>query len=215
MIRINLLADRHAKDRLLIQQQLVMGLMIIAGAFVLCGFWWQAKASQITDTSEKIESSKKELETQKKIREEVRKMEVQEKQLSSILGAINMLVEFKRGPTPYLDNLNVILPPEIWLTNLNDLRGQVTVQGYSFANTAVARLMKGMEESDQFANVELKEITQAKIGNETLMKFTVQAMTAIGLKIQEEERKRKEAEEAAKAASKPSAKNGAKKEKKE
>ncbi|MBI5814589.1 MAG: PilN domain-containing protein [Nitrospinae bacterium] len=199
MIRINLLADRHAKERLLIQQQVVMGALIILGAILLCGFWWSAKAGQISDTNGKIEQAKKELDTQKKIREEVSRMEEQEKRLSAIMRAIEMLMDFKRGPVVYLDNLNVALPTEIWLTNIADTRGAVTIQGYSFSNTAVARLMKSLSETGQFFNVDLKEITQATIGNETLMKFTVSGLTSMGVRIAEEDKKRAEAEAASKA----------------
>jgi len=202
MIRINLLADRHAKDRLIIQQQAVMGALIIIATILLCGIWWNAKAGQISDTNAKIEQTKKELDAQKKIREEVSKMEAQEKRLSSILKAIEMLVDFKRGPVVYLDNMNVALPSEIWLTNIADSRGAVTLQGYSFSNTAVARLMKALADTGEFFNVDLREITQATVGNESLMKFTVTGMTSMGLKLAEEDKKRAEAQAAAKAGKK-------------
>lgn len=205
MIHINLLADRHAKDRLLIQQQIVLGVAAIIGSIVLCGFWWQAKASQIDDTNQRIEQAKKELDEQKRIREEVKKMEVKEKQLAAVLKAIESLVEFKRGPAPYLDDINVMLPGEIWLTNLSDMRGQLSLQGYSFSNTAVARFMKTLEESENFANVELRELVRSKAGAETLMKFNIQCMTSQGVKLLEAEKKQKEDAEAAKKPAAPKA----------
>jgi type IV pilus assembly protein PilN len=198
MIHINLLADRHAKDRSIIQQQLVLGVGILIGSIFLCGFWWQAKASQIDSANLRIEQAKKELEVQKRIREEVKKMEAKEKQLAAVLKAIESLVEFKRGPAPYLDEMNVMLPGEIWLTSLSDTRGQLTAQGYSFSNTAVARFMKTMEESETFANVELRELIRNKVGLDTLMKFNIQLMTSQGLKLFEEEKKKKAEAEASK-----------------
>lgn len=199
MIRINLLADRHAKEKLIIQQQIFMGIGIIALSFVLCGAWWFMKASEIDDTNLQITNAKKELETLKRTREEVKKMEERERQVASILTAIDMLKKAKRGPTIYFDTLNVILPTEIWLTSLTETRGAMTIGGYSFSNNAIAKLMKSMEESRQFSSVELREITQAKVGGETIKKFNLQALTAIGKQLAEEEKKKKEEIEKAKS----------------
>lgn len=204
MIRINLLADRHAKDRIVIQQQLFLGVVVLIGSIVLCGFWWQAKASQINDTNQKITQATKKRDAQKRIIEDVRKMEAKKTELDAVLKAIESLAEFKRGPAPYLDDLNVMLPSEIWFTSVSDVRGQLTLQGYSFANTAVARLMKSIElskaedGSNNFSNVELRELVRTKVGSETLMKFNIQCMTSLGLKLIEEENRRKAAAEASK-----------------
>lgn len=198
MIRINLLADRHAKDRFLIQQQLVLGAAVLAGSIVLCGFWWSAKASQIADTNQRIAQAEKERDEQKRIIADVKKMEEKEKLLAAVLKAIESLVDLKRGPTPYLDDFNVMLPSEIWFTSLTDARGQLTLQGYSFSNTAVARLMKSIEESENFSSVELRELVRSKVGAETLMKFNIQCLTTLGARLLEEEIAKKKLEEASK-----------------
>ncbi len=193
MIKINLLADRHAKEKIIIQQQVVVGLVTIVSSLVLCGFWWQAKASQIDDTNEKISGAKKELAVQKRVRNQVKDMEARERRLGVILKTIDFLVELKGGPTVYFDNLNVLLPPEIWLTKLSDIGGVISVEGYSFSNTAVAKLMRGMQSSEHFKRVELSGITSAKVKTETLKKFKVSSMTPIALKRAEEKAKREAA----------------------
>lgn len=177
MIKINLLADRQAKDRLIIQQQLVLGVIGIAATFVLCVFWLQLKSGQITDTNEKIAKAKIELKKQEKIRKQVSDMEKREKQVTAMLAAIANLMKVKQGPTIYFDNLNVILPPEIWMTTLTHNRGAVLIQGYSFSNNAIAQLMKNMEKSDYFTGVNLRTINKTKFGNETLKKFTINTTT--------------------------------------
>lgn len=193
MIKINLLADRHAKEKIIIQQQVVVGLVTIVSSLVLCGFWWQAKASQIDDTNEKISGAKKELAVQKRVRNQVKDMEARERRLGVILKTIDFLMELKGGPTVYFDNLNVLLPPEIWLTKLSDIGGVISVEGYSFSNTAVAKLMRGMQSSEHFKRVELSGITSAKVKTETLKKFKVSSMTPIALKREEEKAKREAA----------------------
>lgn len=199
MIRINLLADRHAKDRFAIQQQVVLGVAVLVGSILLCGFWWSAKASQIADTNQRIAQAEKERDEQKRIIADVKKMEDKEKLLVAVNSAIKSLEELKRGPAPYLDDFNVMLPGEIWFTSLTDVRGQLTLQGYSFSNTAVARLMKSIEESENFSNVELRELVRSRVGVETLMKFNIQCLTSLGAKLlEEEENKKKAAAEAGK-----------------
>jgi len=180
MIKVNLLADRQAKDRMLIQSQLVMGVLVIVASFVLCAFWYQVKASQISDTNQKIAKAKKALAGQKKIRKKVAQMEAREKQVKAMLKAIDELMGIKRGPTVYYDNLNVILPPEIWVTSLTDNSGSFLVNGYSFSNNAIAQFMKNMEGSKYFSGVNLQTINKTKFGTETLKRFTINSSASLG-----------------------------------
>ncbi len=189
MIRINLLADRQAKDRLIIQQQFIMGALVIVAAFVFCGFWWQVKSVQISNTNKKIVSAKQELDRQKKIRAEVSKMEARERRVKAILKAIDHLKKIKRGPTEYYDALNKLMPPEIWINSLADSSGSITLKGYSFSNNAIAQFMTNLEKSPHFGRVDLKEITKAKFGKETIKQFSIRTMTSRGLKLAEERKK--------------------------
>jgi len=201
MIKVNLLADRQAKDRMLIQQQLVMGAILILASFILCGFWFQAKNSQISDTNQKITEAKKALAKQKKIRAQVAAMEAREKQVKAMLKAIDELMVIKRGPTIYYDNLNQILPPEIWVTSLTDNSGAFLVNGYSFSNNAIAQFMKNMENSKHFSGVNLQTINKTKFGAETLKKFTINSRASLGKKPEQEKKKE------GKTAPKPGGKN--------
>ncbi|MBI4829048.1 MAG: PilN domain-containing protein [Nitrospinae bacterium] len=194
MIKINLLADRQAKDRLVIQQQIIMALLAMAASVALCGFWWTVKASQISDTNGQITSAQEELERQKKIRAQVAVMQTRQDQVTAILAAIDKLTAVRRGPTMYLDTLNVLLPPEIWLTQLSDKNGVISLQGYAFSNNAVADLMRAMQQSDQFANIELGEIKKGSVGKgkEPINQFTLTGYTALGKKLADEKRKLEE-----------------------
>lgn len=194
MIRINLLADRQAKDRLVIQQQIIMAMLAVAASVALCGFWWTVKASQISDTNGQITSAQAELERQKKIRAQVAIMQTRQDQVTAILAAIDKLTTVRRGPTMYLDTLNVLLPSEIWLTQLSDRNGAIALQGYAFSNNAVADLMRAMQQSDQFANIELGEIKKGSVGKgkEPINQFSLTGLTALGKKLADEKRKLEE-----------------------
>lgn len=191
MIKVNLLADRQAKDRMIIQQQLVMGCALILVTFLLCGFWLQLKSSQISDTNAKISEAKVALAKQKKIRDQVAAMEKREKMVKAMLKAIDNLMAVKRGPTIYYDDLNQILPPEIWVTTLTDTRGAVVINGYSFSNNAIAQFMRNLENSDHFSEVNLHTINKAKFGAETLKKFKINTSASLGKKAVKEKKKAK------------------------
>ncbi|VAX25065.1 hypothetical protein MNBD_NITROSPINAE02-856 [hydrothermal vent metagenome] len=194
MIRVNLIADRYAKEKIVIQQQAIMSLFVFGFTIFLCVMWWQNKASAIETTNNRIEDAKKELNKQKKIRQKVKDMEAKEKLISSILKTIEFLTQEKQAPVAYLDNLNVILPSEIWLTNLTDSGGRITINGFSFSNNSVAQLMRDMEKSRHFAKVELSEVTTTKIKEEALKKFKLTCMTRVAYKKAEEKKKRELAE---------------------
>lgn len=196
MIRINLLVDKHLKDRIIVQHQIFLGIGAMFVALALCAFWWTTKSNEIDATNEKIVVAKKELADQQKIRKKVKAMEATEKRLNAILVSINYLVAQKAGPAPYLDHLNLVLPGEVWLTNLTDRGGNIGVEGFSFSNNAVAKLMKNMEEAKTFVNIELAEITTAKINKETLKKFKVSSVTAAAHKREQEKIKRQLEEDA-------------------
>lgn len=189
MIKVNLLADRQAKDRMIIQQQLVMGFILIMASVLLCGFWFQVKTNKISDTNQKITDAKIALAKQKKIRDQVMAMEKREKMIKAMLKAIDELMAIKRGPTIYYDNLNKILPPEIWVTTLVDNSGAFLVNGYSFSNNAIAQFMKNMENSEYFSGVNLQIINKTKFGAETLKMFKVNSRASFGKAVVKKKKK--------------------------
>lgn len=193
MIKINLIADRQAKDRLVIQQQLALGMIVVVATVALCGFFWVHKSSTIARTEDKITTAKNELEQLKKKHAQVTNMEKKEKLLNTIIDTINGLKKQERGPTIYFDHLNVILPSEIWMTDLNDINGVISIKGYSFSNNAIADLMKEMRKSKYFVDVDLSEIKKAKFGGEILKQFSLRCMTAAGKKMAEEAARKKAA----------------------
>lgn len=190
MIRINLLADQHLKDRLIIQQEVLVGIGALLVSLFFCFFWYQANSSSIEETSQKINKTEAELKSQSKIRTQVKQMEEQERKVKAMVEAIKFLITMKHGPVVYLDHLNVSMPTEIWLTNISEVGGNLTIQGFSLSQPAVAQLMKNMNAIGQFHSVELKEIRRVKVGKESVKKFTLRSVTSMGQKLAEEKEKR-------------------------
>jgi Tfp pilus assembly protein PilN len=190
MIRINLLADQHLKDRLIIQQEVLVGIGALLVSMLCCFFWYQANSSSIEETSQKINKTEAELKSQSKIRTQVKQMEEQERRVKAMVEAIKFLITMKQGPVIYLDTLNVNMPTEIWLTSISEVGGNLTIQGFSLSQPAVAQLMKNMNASGQFHKVELKEIKRVRVGKESVKQFTLRSVTSMGRKLAEAKEKR-------------------------
>ena len=207
MIRINLLADRQAKDRRLIQQQLQLAMFAMVVVMVICAGWLVMKDSEISAVEAKITSAqadKKKLEGTKK---RVEEMEARQKQVEAILKTISELTAIKAGPTPYLDNLNDVLPTGVWLTDLDDNTGAIRLVGFSIAPQTVAEFMTKLAASGKFTAVDLKgteAVTiQLKAGggkpvSKDVQKFTITCMTLLGKQMADE--KQKQSDDAAKKA---------------
>ncbi|MDH5679666.1 MAG: PilN domain-containing protein [Nitrospinota bacterium] len=204
MIRINLLSDRQAKDRRLIQQQIQMGMVaavIMAGFCVMLYLSKSSELSKVTTEISEAEAEKKKLEG---IKKRVQEMESRQNQVAAIMETINELKSIKAGPTPYLDLINTILPEQVWLTKLLDNMGSIKIEGYSFSPQAVAEFMTKLGNSGEFERVELGETSavslKGSLGSSTftrdVQKFSVSFMTKKSL---EAEQKKQMEEEAAKS----------------
>ncbi|MFW2331124.1 MAG: PilN domain-containing protein [Nitrospinota bacterium] len=196
MIKINLLADKHAKDRIRIQQQFIFATIVLLLTITGMIFWWQSLSFHISALNSDIQEAEAELQRQSAIRAEIKKMEEYRVQLEQIQDAIEKLLLLKAGPTIVLDTINVMLPKEIWLTNIDDVDGQLSLQGYSFTNPSVAKFMKNLEESDQFIGVNLLNIKQENIAETSLNKFNISLWTMLGKKLADEAAKLKAEAEA-------------------
>jgi len=208
MIRINLLADRHAKDRRIIQQQIQLAMFVAFVVCVVCGAWYLKKNGDISDIEASIVSAQAEKKKLEDIKKRVEDMEKRQKQVQAILKTIEELNEHKAGPTPYMDDINSILPKEVWLTDIVDKMGSIRLVGFSYSPQAVAELMTKLSNSTFFASVDLKGTESVSIttksGNKSfsrdVQKFTITFMTKLAQKREDEMAKAEEASKKKKGA---------------
>jgi len=173
MIRINLLAVRVPRERLTVQKQALslIGLLIVA--IVISG-WGINKASAIkTDLGERLETEKAKLARLESVTKRIEDFEKKKLRREQILEAIKNLEIRKAGPRPFLDNLNTLLPADIWITEILEQNLRITATGYSFSNPAIADLMRNMEASPHFADVELAGIQNEVVQKENVKRFTL------------------------------------------
>lgn len=173
MIKINLIALRVPKEHRIIQKQV---LSLIAGGIgaVLVALWGVTHASAAkSDMEAQLETEKGKLARLESVAKRIEDFEKKRQRREQILETIKKLEAKKIGPRPFLDDLNMLLPADIWLTEVSELNLRITISGYSFSNPAIADLMRSMESSLQFADVELAGITNEVLKGENVKRFTI------------------------------------------
>lgn len=175
MIRINLVVKRVPKVKLLVQRQALytvglIGFALVAG--LLMGYLASNKKDRYLEAFAMEKSEQSRLLTVKKKNAEFNS---KKKRREEILEVVDILKDRKKGPRPFLDYLNIIIPADIWLTMISEKDLNITVSGYTFSPQAVAELMRSMEFSDLFSNVELYEIQKKIISGEEVKSFTINA----------------------------------------
>jgi len=175
MIKINLVAKRTPKDKLLVQKQALytVGLLVMALSIGL--FMGYVASSKKEGYQEDLAFEKSEQSKLLAVKKKNAEFNTKKKRREEILQVIDILQERKKGPRPFLDYLNVILPADIWLTMISENDLNITVTGYTFSPQAVAELMRSMEISDIFSAVELFEIQKKTLNGEEVKSFTINA----------------------------------------
>ncbi len=173
MIRINLIAARTPKDHLVVQRQV----MSVIGAVILSLFlvgWWTSHASATKEEVQgQLAGEKAKLQRLEQVAQRIEEFEKKKQRREQILDAIKKLETRKVGPRLFLDDLNMILPSDVWLTKITQTDVTINVAGYSLSNTAIADLMRLMEASPNFSDVELGPIRSEVIKGEEVKTFTL------------------------------------------
>ncbi len=187
MIKINLVSVYIPRERLLVEKQIMTTVGLFIGAVVLGLLFYFSVSGQRGELKRQLVVEKTEIKRLAAVQKRISEFEKKKKRRQEILDTIKKLQARRIGPYPFLDDLNVMLPPDIWLTKITESNLTVTVSGYTFSAPAVADMMRSMEASEHFSNVALTEIQQQVVQKETVKKFTVTAKWDIDL---EEETKK-------------------------
>ena len=173
MIKINLVSVYVPKDRLLVDKQLTTLVGLLIGSIIISLLFYFSVVGQREELTRLLVVEKTEIKRLAVVQIRIEDFEKKKKRRQEILDTIKKLQARRIGPFPFLDDLNVMLPQDIWLTSITETNLTVTVSGFTFSSPAVADLMRSMEASEHFSNIALTEIQQEVVQGETLKKFTV------------------------------------------
>ena len=156
MIRINLLPVRQKKKRNTSIYQLVgMASAVVVTFIVALGatIYFQ---SQVSGQEKKIADADVEIKRLEKIIGEVKELDAQKARLLSQLAVIEKLEKGKLGPVRVLDELSNAIPKRVWLINMKEAGGALSMTGAAIGNADVSEFMRNLQKSPYFTDVQLK-----------------------------------------------------------
>ena len=161
MIRINLLGEKVDNSGIYILQ--MFGFSVVA-AVVLLSLFVLHQGKLVT--LDKLENEKNIFGTRlaklKQVTKDVENIEAKKTELKLMLQTISKLKAQKHGPVHLLDELNIAIPDQTWLTTVQQRGGVLEVMGYALDNQTVARFVSTLEKSPYFVNDQVK-VNQTKL----------------------------------------------------
>lgn len=155
MIRINLLPIRANLKRETVLRQLLVGAGLIIITIIACIVWTATISSRVEEKRAQITEKQNELKQLDKIIGEVNEFTTKKTELEEKLKIIEQLRKGKTGPVRALDDLATEVPNRVWLTNLEEKGGSVTIEGRAIDHEDVSSFMKSLQKSKYFSSIVL------------------------------------------------------------
>ncbi len=173
MIRINLLPYRTERRQSQILQHIAALLVVvsIAGLGIFVADFLK------TTELEALEDEFSELKSQNDIlRIKIGKIKDLDKlrvDVEKKLALVDQLQEGRFYSLLTLSGLADLIPENVWLSNIRDSNGSLSISGMGESNKAVANFMRALDESEKFANVRLQTITRSNSGDVPVRSFSL------------------------------------------
>lgn len=158
-----------------IQKEFGIYLLLIVVALGTIGLFWYKQSNRIQEVNSDITHWKGELKTIDKTVKKVDEAKAKKKRIKHILKSINILIAQQSEPARLLDEINIKLPVEVWLSKFQETEQTILLEGFSFSDPAIAVFMKNLEKlSKYFTSIELIETRQVKMPTGKVKKFKIQ-----------------------------------------
>lgn len=174
MIRINLLPYRKLRKTENVRRQIVIFLstlvILIGGLFA----YSLILAGQEEALNLQLADIQKQLQVKKKMAQEVDQITKKLEDLKKKTEVITHLAALRKEPVKIMAALTeLIVPKQMWLTNLSSGDVKVDIAGVALDNRTVAEFMTKLEESPLFEGVKLISTQQTKVAEINLKSFTL------------------------------------------
>jgi type IV pilus assembly protein PilN len=183
MIRINLLAverertKRRAGGGVSMQQRVTLACSLILVLTVLgIGWWYWSLRQQSARLDTDIVAAEQEIARLRSVLTQVQTFETQRAQLRQRVELIEELRRGQAGPVHMLDEISRSLPDRLWLTQMTETQGVLTIVGRTTVLTALSDFVANLESSGYFKRP--VEIVGTNVENQPgaeLVRFTVKA----------------------------------------
>ena len=189
MIRINLLAGERERPKTkaavpfdIGQKVTLVGSLILVAAALGIGWWWWSLDREKARIASDISEAQRETARLQSILHQVSAFDKQKQQLQQRVALIEALRKGQSGGVHMLDELSKALPEMLWLTQLKQDGGELTIEGRCTTLTALSDLVANLEHSRYFRKpVEIvdSQVDNAQTQGSELIKFALKATFAI------------------------------------
>lgn len=171
MIKINLLPTKKKPPRKVteLQQQLLLGSLILALTGIGMWFWWDSLNTKITNLTRDKAAAEAKIREQDNLLKEVKIVEDQRKQVTDKIAVVEQLKKNQTLLVHLLDELSKALPKGVNITSLSEKSGQIDLTGTAFTNNDIVRFVENLKACQYCTDVFLLETAQqaAQEGIET------------------------------------------------
>jgi len=182
MIRINLLAVERERTKrkstgISVAQRVTLAcslILVVTAAGV--GWWFWSLGQQSAQLDRDILAAEQEIQRLRSVLGQVQQFETQRVQLRQRVALIEELQRGRSAPVHMLDEISQSVPDRLWLTQIEQAEGVLTIEGRTTVLTALSDFVASLESSGYFkrpveivnSQVETQQTTE-------LVRFTVKA----------------------------------------
>lgn len=175
MIKINLLPFKQLAAEVNRRREIIIGGTVLACGIVAIIAVHIFQMFQLNSLETELATLRNELQTLNVKVKELGELQNKNKDLRGKNKIIADLNKKKSGPVLVMENLAQATPATLWLTELKETGGNVTLNGLAIDNKTVGDFISGLEASKHFKTVELVETTQGAGTSVGYQKFAIKA----------------------------------------
>ncbi|HEY8517386.1 MAG TPA: PilN domain-containing protein [Candidatus Binatia bacterium] len=175
MIRINLMPRAEARRQAARQRDKQIAIMIAVGLVAIIALTEFLTRRDANRTQALADEYQAELAALNKKHTAAIQLERKRKELESKLATIKILERQRTGPVHVLDDLSTATPEALWLTEMREANGSMTILGRGLDNQTIALFMRNLAASRYFTNVDLVETKQVEEGQAKFKEFSIRA----------------------------------------
>ncbi len=173
MIKINLLPTKKKPPKKVteLQQQLILGTLILALTGIGMWFYWNSLNSKINALNRDKAAAEERIQQQDNLLKEVNSVEEERKKVADKIAIIEQLKTDQGLLVHLLDELSKSLPKGVSLASLSETGGLIEVEGSGFTNHDIVRFVDNLKACPYCLDVFLLETSQVTEGGIDIYKY--------------------------------------------
>lgn len=175
MIRINLLPVKEQQAENLRRKQLTVGGAVLGAALLVMGGFYYMQYSEFGRLEKEMADLRNDILALNIKVKEVGDLQNKIKDLRSKNKIFEDLSKKRIGPVRVLESISTATPTSLWLTELKETGGNITLTGLAMDNQTIADFMRALADSKHFTNVDLVEVVQERATGTPLKKFSIKS----------------------------------------